>query len=654
MALTSAEITQAVESVEAVGDWAKGDVNNVTQMPGGPFVPSPAKVANDAAVALAAASVAVIADGEANLIDETAAAIAAIAQFKAAIPWTALTSVTDTLQTYSEAGVIYAPQASLVPFTTGATFTASNWYVLQGFVRGNVGTVTNINRATVALMTADVNAIAGEYYSVEDYATGNNSGTLFFKAVAGAAPSPDGGKQIDHDTLSLHFVQNFPGWISVKAYGAKGNGAANDTVPIQNCLDFLESASDLAGEGGMAYFPGSIYMVSTLTWPQQVSAFGDGDFTSVIRSNTGATDTLVLFQGISRLGINNMMFDGNDNCGSCWELSATTTTGSMTFERISFLGALVDTIDVPDELGVDDFAHVTFIDCFLRSDPSGTPLNSQFSMKAANGFHITFINGILSTRNNPSAFNVSMSQGRISFFNTFFAGAATGDVDSTGGSLSVRDGRSESEGFFLRSQAVDTGGLTQLPHMIIGFEYSNTGVGGNFLDLQGTRTTSIDKCTSNRDISVNTGAVLEYGTFVGAEVLLVGGPNGIAKSLGNGPVTAQIDNAAPNPALEHFLKMENISSGRVDYAFAPGATANSIVLRNLSNGFDHMHYGNGSNAGNLGLNGEDYGGGEGVFFIANGTIVPTATPSGGGYMFVEGGALKWKGSGGTLTTIGPA
>lgn len=41
-------------------------------------------------------------------------------------------------------------------------------------------------------------------------------------------------------------------------------------------------------------------------------------------------------------------------------------------------------------------------------------------------------------------------------------------------------------------------------------------------------------------------------------------------------------------------------------------------------------------------------------FIANATTVPTGNPTGGGFLYVEGGALKWRGSGGTTTTIGPA
>jgi hypothetical protein len=43
-----------------------------------------------------------------------------------------------------------------------------------------------------------------------------------------------------------------------------------------------------------------------------------------------------------------------------------------------------------------------------------------------------------------------------------------------------------------------------------------------------------------------------------------------------------------------------------------------------------------------------------VLFIANATTVPASNPSGGGVLYVEGGALKYRGSSGTVTTIANA
>ena len=49
-----------------------------------------------------------------------------------------------------------------------------------------------------------------------------------------------------------------------------------------------------------------------------------------------------------------------------------------------------------------------------------------------------------------------------------------------------------------------------------------------------------------------------------------------------------------------------------------------------------------------------FGSGTHVVFIANSTATPTANPVGGGILYVENGALKYRGSSGTVTTLGPA
>jgi hypothetical protein len=48
------------------------------------------------------------------------------------------------------------------------------------------------------------------------------------------------------------------------------------------------------------------------------------------------------------------------------------------------------------------------------------------------------------------------------------------------------------------------------------------------------------------------------------------------------------------------------------------------------------------------------GGGSGVVGISNATTAPTSNPTGGGVLYAEAGALKWRGSSGTITVIAPA
>ncbi|MEP9411670.1 MAG: hypothetical protein HRF42_09740 [Candidatus Brocadia sp.] len=61
-----------------------------------------------------------------------------------------------------------------------------------------------------------------------------------------------------------------------------------------------------------------------------------------------------------------------------------------------------------------------------------------------------------------------------------------------------------------------------------------------------------------------------------------------------------------------------------------------------------------SNNQDIGINGNSYAGGQKVIFIGNASAVPSTTPVGGGVLYVENGALKYKGSSGTITTIAPA
>ena len=49
-----------------------------------------------------------------------------------------------------------------------------------------------------------------------------------------------------------------------------------------------------------------------------------------------------------------------------------------------------------------------------------------------------------------------------------------------------------------------------------------------------------------------------------------------------------------------------------------------------------------------------FGGGGGVLFVANAATVPSSNPSGGGILYVEAGALKYRGSSGTVTPIANA
>lgn len=59
---------------------------------------------------------------------------------------------------------------------------------------------------------------------------------------------------------------------------------------------------------------------------------------------------------------------------------------------------------------------------------------------------------------------------------------------------------------------------------------------------------------------------------------------------------------------------------------------------------------------NILINGDvaDFGSGNGCIYVGNAATVPVSNPTGGGLLYTEAGALKYRGSGGTVTTLGVA
>ena len=92
---------------------------------------------------------------------------------------------------------------------------------------------------------------------------------------------------------------------------------------------------------------------------------------------------------------------------------------------------------------------------------------------------------------------------------------------------------------------------------------------------------------------------------------------------------------------------------------APNNIADNLAIRaenalslSTGGGTVRLHI---TSAGNVGIGTTDqFGSGVKVIGIANATTIPSSNPSGGGVLYVENGALKYRGSSGTVTTIANA
>ena len=115
-------------------------------------------------------------------------------------------------------------------------------------------------------------------------------------------------------------------------------------------------------------------------------------------------------------------------------------------------------------------------------------------------------------------------------------------------------------------------------------------------------------------------------------------------------ITAAINTTTANTV---FIGLQNDALGANDWAITMPST-NDLAIRNINNSYNAIYIQNQGGNADIGINGLSVGGGAGVVFVANATVMPTTNPTGGGILYVEAGALKYRGSSGTVTTLGNA
>jgi len=120
-----------------------------------------------------------------------------------------------------------------------------------------------------------------------------------------------------------------------------------------------------------------------------------------------------------------------------------------------------------------------------------------------------------------------------------------------------------------------------------------------------------------------------------------------------GAASIRIDD--PNPDIELVETDQAPPAGK--YEIAVQSDKLQINGRNANdNGFETIVvFQRLAAGGNVGFRTtSQFGGGRGVIAIANATVAPSGNPAGGGILYVEDGALKYRGSNGTVTVIAPA
>lgn len=261
------------------------------------------------------------------------------------------------------------------------------------------------------------------------------------------------------------------------------------------------------------------------------------------------------------------------------------------------------------------------------------------------------------------------------------AGTALGFVDSFGGIrtnayLQIHAGTASTKGLYVRGAASQTASLQEWQDST-GTMIARVSAAGTFI------TTTGGMLSPNLRNTADTGSYLVLSSDVvtvlqrvAASVALV--VKGAASQTANlqewqdsgGSLAARVTSAG-YAAFGYASTLGALSVGTVvasNIGLAIRGVASQTadlqqwqnsagtVLVSVSSGGLVTVTGNLNSTSNTRLGGSSntLGGGVGVTGIANAGTVPTTNPTGGGVLYAEGGALKWRGSSGTVTTIANA
>ena len=160
------------------------------------------------------------------------------------------------------------------------------------FIRGLLNQVDLIDQASDPSSGGGVSAAIGSFY------LRSGTGQAWIKTGAG-------------NTAWERLVQSYA-WLSVKDYGAVGDGVTNDTAAVQQALTDCNTQG-----GGVVYFPRGTYAVTQLSMAghANVQLLGTGSGGSIIKwvfnAATAAGSMITLSAGATRCRFSGLTFNGS-------------------------------------------------------------------------------------------------------------------------------------------------------------------------------------------------------------------------------------------------------------------------------------------------------------------------------------------------------
>lgn len=434
--------------------------------------------------------------------------------------------------------------------------------------------------------------------------------------------------------------------LDVRSFGAAGDGVTDDTAAIQAAIDAVPAG------GGLVRVPAGTYkLTDTLIVRSGLVLAGDGMYATVL-DQTSATDQGLYGEDIVGLTVRDLRITGPAD-----GLSLGAVDGIL----LDQTGATATQNVIIENVMVDHFSR----HAINLADPI-TSVLSNVRAQNCGGYGFTVTLGTSLTLR--SCYANGCLTGGYSLTSTSYAELSGCACDSTG--------------------AAGVGYLiTNCNGVVL------TGCGAEDIGTTAYRIDGGTGCTINSCYSSGNTEVAYEVTGASAKALLLNvrerDPDGATASIQvDAGCTATVIQAATTTAMSLATGTTRVLDGGVLDITSAGTSINGVdrgattnfaayVLRTagadrwamqMINDSTHDFRITDSANGGVALTAEaratapnlslltaakQYGGGVGVLFLPNASTAPTSNPTGGGILYVEGGALKWRGSAGTVTTIGP-
>ena len=101
-------------------------------------------------------------------------------------------------------------------------------------------------------------------------------------------------KDYDLNGLGLSVSMRNVSWntVSVRDFGAKGDGVSDDTFAIQSAIDYVAGIG-----GGDVHIPSGVYVVKVIVVLGNISLTGDSKNGSVIKARPGTSGAIISIEG---------------------------------------------------------------------------------------------------------------------------------------------------------------------------------------------------------------------------------------------------------------------------------------------------------------------------------------------------------------------